>query len=178
MSLCCMCCVCCSPRAHAACMRAHKPAACSHHSTALPAHRAHMHTHGPSPACVTACSKQFLVLHGSLQHREEHLLRVTPWAQLQHHLPALEQRLLQAAQLIVGLSDSEVGPLHKEQLQLPHRHGGMGLVSFSEPLADTAFVSAAARWGPRRRSCTLPALFWRLLGFAGARTRAPVRSAS
>jgi hypothetical protein len=57
MSLCCMCCVCCSPRAHAACMRAHKPAACSHHSTALPAHRAHMHTHGPSPACVTACSK-------------------------------------------------------------------------------------------------------------------------
>jgi hypothetical protein len=95
--------------------------------------------------CDLTPQESFLVLHGSLQHREEHLLRVTPWAQLQHHLPALEQRLLQAAQLIVGLSDSEVGPQHKQQLQLPHRHGGMGLVSFSEPLADAAFVSAAAQ---------------------------------
>jgi hypothetical protein len=94
--------------------------------------------------CDLTPQESFLVLHGSLQHREEHLLRVTPWAQLQRHLPALETRILQAAQHIVGLSDSEVEPHHRQQLQLPHRHGGMGLVHFSEPLADAAFVSAAA----------------------------------
>jgi hypothetical protein len=58
--------------------------------------------------CDHTLQESFLVLHGSLQHREEHLLRVTPWAQLQQHLPALETRILQAAQRIVGLSDSEM----------------------------------------------------------------------
>jgi hypothetical protein len=42
--------------------------------------------------CDLTQQESFLVLHGSLQHRKEHLLRVTPWAQLQHHLPALEHR--------------------------------------------------------------------------------------
>jgi hypothetical protein len=56
--------------------------------------------------CDLTPQKSFLVLHGSLQHREKHRLRVTPWAQIQQPLPTLETQILQAAQHIAGFMRS------------------------------------------------------------------------
>ena len=102
-------------------------------------------------ACIDALEQSqltaqegYLLLQGSIQRREEHLRRVVPWDLLQDPIRDVERAVQGAYQRLVGLSEEEVGALQAQQMHLPHRHGGTGLVRYTPAGADAAYLAAAA----------------------------------
>ena len=88
--------------------------------------------------------EKFLLMHGSLQRREDHLTRVVAWSLLQEPLHKLERKQVAAVTAIVELSDADVHAPQRALLHLPHRHGGFGIQRFQEDVADASFLAAAA----------------------------------
>ena len=82
------------------------------------------------------------VLHSCLQRHEAHSIRNT-WL----HLLAAPLRRVENA-LVRGMCDiidvTSLTYQQRVQVQLPHRHGGMGLRLFSEDVATAARLSSAA----------------------------------
>ena len=76
--------------------------------------------------------EKFLLVHGSLQRREDHLTRVVAWSLLQEPLQKLESKLVAAVKAIAELSDADVHAPQRAQLHLPHRHGGFGIQRFEK----------------------------------------------
>ena len=85
---------------------------------------------------------QFVLLSGSLQHRDVHLMRGVPWAQAGTGLQRLENLLVQGFRDIAGISTLSE-PQHI-QLTLPHRHGGFALFHASQDVAGAAYLAAAS----------------------------------
>lgn len=85
-----------------------------------------------------------LILHGSLQRLEDHLLRVVPWEQLEDSLIPADERKLQAFQHISSLGDAEMTEHVQAQIRLPHRHGGMGIPAHTSQTAAAAYLAASA----------------------------------
>lgn len=94
--------------------------------------------------CDVTPQARFLILQQCLQNRDTHLMRCIPWGQLAEDMNRLSNTIVSAAKQIIGIGDAEFLHSHRQQLQLPLRHGGFGLVEFDERRADAAFLSAAA----------------------------------
>lgn len=88
--------------------------------------------------------EQYLLLQGSLQRRDDHLLRVVDWELLRSPFQQLNSRLIAAVQSIAELGDGDLRPEQRKLLHLPHRKGGFAMQRFSQDTADAAFLSAAA----------------------------------
>jgi hypothetical protein len=88
--------------------------------------------------------EQYLLLHGSVQHRDDHLLRVVEWSILREPMQQLEAKLVAAIQAVADLSDNELNAPQKTMLHLPHRHGGLAIQQFDEEVSDAAYLAAAA----------------------------------
>lgn len=88
--------------------------------------------------------EQYLMLHGSLQHREDHLLRVVDWGILQEPMQRLETKVVAAVKAIAELSDEELQAPQRALLHLPHRLAGFAIQHFEEDVSDAAFLAAAA----------------------------------
>ena len=88
--------------------------------------------------------EKFLLMHGSLQRRKDHLTRVVAWSLLQKPLQKLGSQLVAAVKAIAELNDADVHAPQRALLHLPHRHGGFGIQRFQEDVADASFLAAAA----------------------------------
>lgn len=114
--------------------------------------KAHVHSRvAATEACIDTMlglplspQEQHLLLHGSLQHREDHLPRVVEWALLQDPMQRLEAKIVAAVKAIADLSDADLQAPQLTLLHLPHRHGGFALQKFDKEIADASFLSAAA----------------------------------
>ena len=82
------------------------------------------------------------VLHNCLQQCEAHLMRNTWWHLLAAPLRQVEDALNRGMCDIIGVTS--VTDQQRVQVQLLHRHGGMGLRRFSEDVATAARLSSAA----------------------------------
>ena len=82
------------------------------------------------------------VLRSSLQHRLSHLTRTVEWETLQEALHGMEEKVEAAMLDLLRLHD--IDTTTKEQLSLPLRLGGMGLVKTSANAANAAYIAAAA----------------------------------
>ena len=91
-----------------------------------------------------SAQEKFVILHQCLQHRDTHLMRTTPWPQVQPALDRLENSVIGAIQRIAGIGAAEFQLHHRQQMQLPLRAGGFGVVVFDEQRANAAFLAGAA----------------------------------
>ena len=82
------------------------------------------------------------VLHNCLQHREAHLMRNTWGHLLAAPLRQVEDALVRSMCDITGVT--RLTDQQRVQVQLPHRHGGMGLRGFSEDVVTAAHLLSAA----------------------------------
>ena len=93
---------------------------------------------------------QFLLLRSSLGERMVHLQRTVEWRLVAPSTISAEHAVLSAAaelfRLPMGPGPLGLGPVPgcAQQLLLPFRHGGFGLRSSCQLVADAAFVSGAA----------------------------------
>ncbi len=90
-----------------------------------------------------SCQEKFVLLQQCLQHQNSHLVRNSAWHLIQQPLQNMTRAVVSAFS-IAGIGDLEFRPAHLQQLLLPFKLGGMGLVSFDECRADAAFLSAAS----------------------------------
>ena len=88
--------------------------------------------------------EKFVILHQCLQHRETHMLRTSEWPHLQPELSRLENTIIKAVRTIARIGSAEFQVHHRDQMQLPLRLGGMGIVKFEESRANAAFLAGAA----------------------------------
>ena len=98
------------------------------------------------------------MLHNCLQHREAHLMRNTWWHLLAAPLRQVEDALVRGMCDIIGVTS--LTDQQRVQVQLPHRHGGMGMRHFSEDVATAARLSSAALAG----GCNKPLPFRGAMG--------------
>ena len=91
-----------------------------------------------------SAQEKFVILHQCLQHRDTHLMRTTPWTQVQPALDRLTSMVITAVQNIAGIGEEEFQLHHRQQMQLPLRAGGFGIVVFDQHRAGAAFLAAAA----------------------------------
>ena len=87
------------------------------------------------------------MLHNFLQHLKAHLMRNTWWYLLAATLRQVKDALIRGMCDIIGVTS--LTDQQRVQVQLPHRHGGMGLRSFSEDVmtAGAALAHAALAGG-------------------------------
>eukprot|EP00892_Ulva_mutabilis_P005744 jgi/Ulvmu1/3541/UM164_0007.1 len=104
---------------------------------------------------TTACAKidrllslplpaqdKFLLLRGSVQLALTHLVRVVAWDSVKDAVQRLQDRAMAAAREI--MHHPQMPTVAEEQLRLPLRHGGFGLMDVTEHEADAAYLSSAA----------------------------------
>eukprot|EP00892_Ulva_mutabilis_P001615 jgi/Ulvmu1/11454/UM076_0029.1 len=104
---------------------------------------------------TTACAKidrflslplpaqdKFLLLRGSVQLALTHLVRVVAWDSVKDAVQRLQDRVMAAAREI--MHHPQMPTVAEEQLRLPLRHGGFGLMDVTEQEADAAYLSSAA----------------------------------
>ena len=87
---------------------------------------------------------QFVLLRSSLSARMLHLLRTTPWAQLEDATREMERAICDAVATIFRLPEQGADRA-REQMTLPLRHAGFGLRKVQAVEADAALLSGAAR---------------------------------
>ena len=87
---------------------------------------------------------QFVLLRTSLSARMHHLLRTTPWAQLEAATQEMERAICDAVATIFRLPE-QGGARARKQMTLPLRHAGFGLGAVQAVEADAALLSGAAR---------------------------------
>ena len=85
---------------------------------------------------------QFLLLTMSLQRRMLHLARVVPWGQVSGHVRRAEASVKAAVNQIMRIPRDDGRAA--EQVILPTRLGGLGLLQTTQQIADAAYVAAAA----------------------------------
>ena len=88
------------------------------------------------------------VLHNCLPQREAHSMRKTWWHLMAAPLRQVEDALVRGMCDVIGvtsLTDQQLPRFERAQVQLPHRHSGMGLRRFSEDVATAAPVVRSPR---------------------------------
>ena len=117
--------------------------------------RAHAQAKAEQPQCAVQkllslplpAKRTFAFLEGSLQHRVAHLPHVSRWSAVEGALSAAADAVADAAlqigncQVSPGSEDDACMPA---QLNLPMRHGAMGLHRLSPAEGSAAFLSSAA----------------------------------
>jgi hypothetical protein len=93
-------------------------------------------------ALPLADQDRWLLLHGSLQRRVEHLLRGSQWEQVGPAVHQAEPKAVACALAIAGHTTEE-GPL-TDQVTFPLRLGGLGLSRTSPALGRAAYLAASA----------------------------------
>jgi hypothetical protein len=87
---------------------------------------------------------QFVILQRSLSLRMAHLMRTTPWPQLEPSTRKVEEAISNAATTIFRVAEHNTTSA-RHQMTLPLRHAGMGLRAVQAIEADAALVSGAAK---------------------------------
>ena len=87
---------------------------------------------------------QFVLLRTSLSARMHHLLRTTPWPQLEAATQEMERAISDAVATIFRVPEQGATRARK-QMTLPLRHAGFGLRAVQAVEADAALLSGAAR---------------------------------
>jgi hypothetical protein len=91
-----------------------------------------------------AKQSQWVLLHRSLSLQMVHLMRTTPWQQLEPSIRAVEDAICSAASALFQVPAEAVNQAH-EQMRLPLRHAGFGLRRVQPIEADAARLAGAAR---------------------------------
>ena len=102
----------------------------------------HTYIHTGSLSLPLPAQDKFLLLRGSVQLALTHLVRVVAWDSVKGAVQQLQDRVMAAAREI--MNHPHMPAVAEEQLRLPLRHGGFGLMDITELEADAAYLSSAA----------------------------------